>query len=392
MSSVRESLQQAVDRAKQAEEAGDAQQAAAAYRSAASFMRIFASQSLSRDSQLRRSEKACGYEERAKQLEQGQIRLAGSVDVDPAAAALPENHRRWVDTLRYSARVSWDDIGGLGEVKRNLLLAYGLALAKQPEKARISSGWRNVLLYGPPGTGKTLLAAATSSQLNAAFYNVKTSSLLSKYFGESPRLISALFEVARSEADASFVVIFIDEFDALSQRRGEGSESGAERRLVSTILAEMDGLAEKGENAGVLTMAATNAPWDLDDAVLSRFQSRILIPLPDEEARRAIIGLELRSRGVGWEADLHRLTARTEYYSGRDLGRLCTEVVQNVLREMNPSIPDLVLQGPERIRDYELRIRPLTDRDFDKGLETIRIDREHLRQTARRYEQFVESS
>jgi SpoVK/Ycf46/Vps4 family AAA+-type ATPase len=116
---------------------------------------------------------------------------------------------------------------------------------------------------GPPGTGKTLLAAATAGNLEATFFNVKVSSLLSKYFGESTKLISALYSVARRLSPA---VIFLDEFESLTPSRGSG-ESGSERRIVSTLLAELDGLQGKDDDSFVMTICATNLPWLLDLAI-----------------------------------------------------------------------------------------------------------------------------
>jgi katanin p60 ATPase-containing subunit A1 len=184
-------------------------------------------------------------------------------------------------SLIHKSDVQWGDIGGLEDTKDSIKSAYALALAQKPAGVQVSS-WRNLLMYGPPGTGKTLLAAATAGNLEATFFNVKVSSLLSKYFGESTKLISALFSVARRLSPA---VIFLDEFESLTPVRGSG-ESGAERRIVSTLLAELDGLQAKDDTGFVLTICATNLPWLLDLAILSRFQRRIYVPLPDPDARR----------------------------------------------------------------------------------------------------------
>src|SRR5439155_13430442 len=212
--------------------------------------------------------------------------------------------------------VTWDQIGGLEETKREIKYALALSIAKAPEGVQIPT-WRNVLFYGPPGTGKTLLAAATSNAIRlnakdetrAVFFNVKVSSVMSKYFGESTKIVSELYGQAR---DTSPAVVFLDEFEALAISR-DNDNSGPERRILSTILSELDGLSEKGRrDIYVLTIAATNRPWDLDPAVLSRFEKKILIPLPDEATRRAILEIHLAKKGFKTAVPLADLAALTD--------------------------------------------------------------------------------
>ena len=270
------SLDKALAEARALEAQGRAGDAAAAYVKVSRLMKSYAEYALTREDQYRRHEKARQYLERAEALKSGRLkpdvpqRTASprAERVGEAASEDAAQYARDIAALIHRSKVTWDKIGGLEETKREIKFAYGLALAQKPEGMRLS-GWRSMLFYGPPGTGKTLLAAATSNGLGATFFNVKASSLLSKYFGESSKLVTALFQAARSEADEGFAVVFIDEVDALCLPRGEGSESGAERRMLATILSELDGLSDKGEDRFVLTIAATNAPWDLDQAVLS---------------------------------------------------------------------------------------------------------------------------
>jgi SpoVK/Ycf46/Vps4 family AAA+-type ATPase len=250
-----------------------------------------------------------------------------------------------------------------------------------------------MLFFGPPGTGKTLLAAATSNGLGATFFNVKSGDLLSKYFGESSKLISALFNAARSEADEGFAVVFIDEVESLCLPRGKGSESGAERRLLSTILSELDGLADKGDDRFVLTIAATNAPWDLDDAVLSRFQKRIYIPPPDAQAREAILKILLLNRGHYLENSLlGDVVRRTDCFSGRDLERLASQAVNIMVEELNSGIPRFVDEGRETIEGYKLEVRPLEKRDFDLAFKRTHVDRDRYKKLDARIREFAESN
>jgi len=262
--------------------------------------------------------------------------------------------------------IRWEDIGGLDDTKETIKLAYALALAKKPTGVHVAS-WRNLLLYGPPGTGKTLLAAATAGSLEAVFFNVKVSSLLSKYFGESTKLISALFSVARRLSPA---VIFLDEFEALTPPRG-GGESGAERRIVSTLLAELDGLSGKGDESFVMTMCATNMPWLLDMAILARFQRRIYVPLPDEKARRAILEIHTTKQGYKTEPKIETLVRRTDGYSGREIEQVCRVAVNAMFRRLNPGLIKLADDGAEKIKAYTLKIEPISETDFHLGFNQV---------------------
>jgi SpoVK/Ycf46/Vps4 family AAA+-type ATPase len=221
---------------------------------------------------------------------------------------------------------------------------------------------------------------------------VKASNLLSKYFGESSKLITELFDAARSEADEGFAVIFIDEVESLCLPRGEGSESGAERRVLSTILSELDGLADKGEDRFVLTIAATNAPWDLDDAVLSRFQKRIYIPLPDAAARKSILEILLLKAGHTLDYPLRDVVEHTEWFSGRDLERLANQAVNIMVEELNGQIPQCVDAGRDSIEGYQLEVRPLVKSDFDEAFRRIRVDVDRLKKLEARFREFALSN
>lgn len=279
-----------------------------------------------------------------------------------------EIHQAVTGLLHHSS-ITWDKIGGLEETKREIKYALGVSLAKKPPGIELAT-WRNVLFYGPPGTGKTLLAAATSRALKstereqAVFFNVKVSSIMSKYFGESTKIVSELYGTAR---DMSPSVVFLDEFESLCGSRNEG-DTGTERRILSTILSELDGLAEKGrEDIYVLTIAATNRPWDLDPAVLSRFDKKVLIPLPDPQTRRAILEIHLSKKGFTLLCDLDELVELTEGLSGREIESLAKEVTNRMVSEENRAIPDLVDKGLDAVKDHAITVRPLAMEDFERG-------------------------
>jgi SpoVK/Ycf46/Vps4 family AAA+-type ATPase len=271
------------------------------------------------------------------------------------------------------SHVDWDAIGGLEPLKNELKFHYGLAMAKVPEGVQVE-GWNNIMFYGPPGTGKTLLACAVANKLSATFFNVKSSQIVSKWVGESGRLISTLYRVARKfTRDGRPSIIFIDEFDALCRSRG-GEGQLYHQQMLAAILSEIDGFAQKGRRDLVMTIGATNRPWDLDAAVLSRFERRILIDLPEAEARADIFRIHLESKGIPVDhrsLSYTRLAEETGRLTGREIARLCKEVTATMLGEMNPDIPALVDAGLKRIQNYEIKVRALKQGDFGPALERL---------------------
>ncbi len=345
--------------AKTYEDREDFKRAAASHRKCAELLRQYVKH-LTPTGRQRWIARAHDHMARAERLESGSIPRAsaeGGVDESDYSDAV-------VHLIKKST-ITWGDIAGLEETKRAIKIAYGLSIAKHPDGIELG-GWRTMLFYGPPGTGKTLLAAATSNGLSATFFSVKVSDLLSKYFGESTRLISALFEQARAKAPS---VIFLDEFDALTPPRG-GGESGAERRIISTLLAELDGLAAKDDDAYVLTIAATNTPWDIDKAIISRFEKKVYIPLPDPPARQRILELNLQGHTV--QGGLTGLTTKTKGYSGREIARLCKEVVNQMIERSNPDLHKAVDAGPEAVADYQVKVSPITAADLSVAFKRVK--------------------
>ncbi|HXG62646.1 MAG TPA: ATP-binding protein [Planctomycetota bacterium] len=375
-------IKQALARARASYEARDYGEAARAYEKAANLMLKFAEQAIGREAEERRRRMAVEYREMAHRLRAGEVapgtpppgdETAPAREARSSPAAGGGELRAIVAHLVHTSRVTWDDIGGLDETKNEIKFALGMTLAQHPPGVSISA-WTRILFYGPPGTGKTLLAAATSNAVRSSegvpsvFFNVKVSSILSKYFGESSKILSELYGTAR---DTSPSVVFLDEFESLAGPR-DSSDSGAERRILSTLLSELDGMDSKGRSdLYVLTIAATNRPWDLDPAVLSRFEKKILIPLPDAATREKILRIHLERKGFATEVPYADLVRLTEGYSGREIERFCKEVTTGMIEEMNRDIPDLVDRGLETVRTYRLRVRPLGRSDFEAAAHLI---------------------
>ncbi|MCR4392100.1 MAG: CDC48 family AAA ATPase [Candidatus Acetothermia bacterium] len=227
--------------------------------------------------------------------------------------------------------VTWDDVGGLAEVKQLLREAVELPLTNPEAFRRLGiTPPKGILLYGPPGTGKTMLAKAVANESQANFITAKGSELLSKWYGESEQRVAEVFRRARQVAPT---VIFLDELDALAPRRGTAiGEPHATERIVNQMLAELDGLEEL---RGVVVIGATNRPDIIDPALLrpGRFDELIYVPVPDEPARLSIFQVHTRGMALAKDVDLADLARRTERYTGADIAEVCRKAGRIALRE-----------------------------------------------------------
>ncbi|MBN1216779.1 MAG: AAA family ATPase [Candidatus Lokiarchaeota archaeon] len=254
-----------------------------------------------------------------------------------------------------SPEIKWKDIAGLDGSKQLIREAIVLPILKPEWFTGVVKPWKGILLFGPPGCGKTLLGKAAASEIKATFFGTSASDLLSKWLGESEKLISSLFKLARIKAPS---LIFMDEIDAIATKRG-GNESGGERRVKTQLLSEIEGL-KSSHDKPLLVIGATNHPWDLDNAILSRFQKRVFVPLPDMEARTAIF--KIHTKGVNMQLeddDFIELGVRSEGYSGRDIANICQEVVMIPIREIDTKG---LLENP----NMDIQRRDITLDDFKK--------------------------
>ncbi|XP_034251151.1 katanin p60 ATPase-containing subunit A-like 2 [Thrips palmi] len=272
------------------------------------------------------------------------LRPLGSLSKDPEWRQFAEIISK--DIFMHNPNVRWTDIKGLQEAKR-LLREAVVYPTKYPELfSGILAPWKGLLLYGPSGTGKTLLAKAVATECGTTFFNVSASTLVSKWRGDSEKLVRVLFELARLHAPAT---VFLDEVDALASRRGLAGEHEASRRLQAELLVQLDGLNGHAEN--VFLLVTSNLPWDLDEALLRRLEKRILVDLPDQDAREQILRHYLppspapapRPRGpprpalgpaMHCQLDYAQLAQETTAYSGADLRLVCKEAAMQAVRSV----------------------------------------------------------
>ncbi|XP_057261696.1 katanin p60 ATPase-containing subunit A-like 2 isoform X4 [Pezoporus wallicus] len=241
------------------------------------------------------------------------------------------------DIYLHNPNVKWDDIIGLDAAKRLVKEAVVYPIRYPQLFTGILSPWKGLLLYGPPGTGKTLLAKAVATECNTTFFNISASTIVSKWRGDSEKLVRVLFELARYHAPST---IFLDELESVMSQRGtaSGGEHEGSRRMKTELLVQMDGLARSDDL--VFVLAASNLPWELDSAMLRRLEKRILVDLPSKEARQVMIqhwlpavsnsgGVELRT-----DLDYSLLGQETDGYSGSDIKLVCKEAAMRPVRKI----------------------------------------------------------
>lgn len=272
-------------------------------------------------------------------------------DVDSLAAAIADT------VVSEKPKVSWEDVANLQAAKTALREAIIIPILRPDLFRGPRKPWRGILLYGPPGCGKTLLAKAAAAECDATFFNVDAASLVSKWLGESEKLVKTLFNLARQNQPS---IIFIDEIDSIATVRAE-EDIGGERRLKTQFLIEMDGLRER-EDERIVVLGATNRPWDIDPAMRRRFEKRIYVPLPDREARKEIFRIHTEGADLAPDVDFDRLAELTEGYSGADIALICREALMIPIRELDQ-------EG--KLTEIE-KIRPVTMQDFMQSLSKIK--------------------
>nr|AKC94894.1 putative AAA-type ATPase Vps4 [uncultured organism] len=253
--------------------------------------------------------------------------------------------------------ITLDDVAGLHSAKRALREAIVLPLMRPDLFKGSRQPWRGILLHGPPGCGKTMIAKATAGDIEATFFNISAATLVSKYLGESEKLVKKLYEVAKEKQPS---IIFIDEVDSLTQSRGDG-EHDAMRRVKTQLLTSMEGVSSSKEDR-VVTIGATNIPWEIDSAFRRRFQRRIFVSLPDVEAREAIFKVNSKGIELADDIDFKELSEASEGYSGSDIANICRDAIMAPIRDLDSS---------GVIHDSNIGARAVVQKDYTKALKNM---------------------
>jgi len=315
-----------------------------------------------------------------------------AADADDGADAETKKLRAGLAGAILSERpnVRWEDVAGLDAAKAALKEAVILPIKFPHLFTGKRTPWKGILLYGPPGTGKSYLAKAVATEAQSTFFSVSSSDLVSKWQGDSERLVKQLFQLAREQKPA---IIFVDEIDSLTGTRNE-SESEGSRRIKTEFLVQMNGVGH--DDTGVLVLGATNIPWQLDNAIKRRFEKRIYIPLPGPEARRRMFEIHVGSTPTELgPKDLRALAQRTDGYSGSDIAIVVRDALMQPVRKViaathfkraespdgagrtlwtpcSPGDPAAEEKSWNDIGSDELLEPPLRLADFLKSLDTTR--------------------
>jgi AAA+ superfamily predicted ATPase len=268
-----------------------------------------------------------------------------------------------------TSSISLADVGGMEAVKRRLHVAL-IGPMRNPElrEAYHKSLRGGLMLYGPPGCGKTFIARATAGELGASFLAVGLAEVLDMWLGQSERHVKEIFDTARRNAPC---VVFLDELDAIGQKRSNLRTSPSMRGVVNQLLSEMDGFA--GGNEGVFVLGATNHPWDVDTALLrpGRFDRTLLVLPPDEPARESILLKAMKDRPVEG-VDTSLLAKHTDQFSGADLVHLCESATEEAMEES-------LMTG---------KVRKIGMPDFREALKAVKPSTRAWFDTARNYALF----
>jgi AAA+ superfamily predicted ATPase len=293
---------------------------------------------------------------------------AGSDEPEAVPVSAEPDHRGWWEVE--VSGVTLADVGGMEDVKRRLHVAL-IGPMRNPElrQAYKKSLRGGLMLYGPPGCGKTFIARATAGELGAKFLSVGLAEVLDMWLGASERHVQEIFNTARRNAPC---VVFLDELDAIGQKRSNLRSSPSQRGIVNQLLSEMDGFA--GGNEGVFVLGATNHPWDVDSALLrpGRFDRVALVLPPDRPAREAILHGNLKERPVV-DIDVAWLAQHTEQFSGADLVHLCETATEQAMEES-------LMTG---------RVRNIGMGDFRTALKEVKPSTRAWFETARNYAMFA---
>jgi len=273
------------------------------------------------------------YIKKAKEMEE-KDQESKKIKVDAGGGKEDDENAKLMEQLSGTLitekpNVKWEDVAGLEKAKEALREAVVIPIQFPQLFKGKRKPWKGILLYGPPGTGKSFLAKAAATETGGKFFSVSAANIVSKWMGESEKLVKGIFDIARKNKPA---IIFLDEIDSVMSARSE-NENDATRRLKTQFLIEMQGVGKDDE--GILVLGATNIPWALDPAVRRRFQKKIYINLPEEKARRLMFKLNLgQTDNDLTEQEFDTLAQLTDGYSGSDIATLTQDAIYEPLRKV----------------------------------------------------------
>jgi SpoVK/Ycf46/Vps4 family AAA+-type ATPase len=279
-------------------------------------------------------------------------RTEGDKSEDEIEAAIEET------IVGEKPNVAWEDVAGLVAAKSALREAIILPMVRPDLFKGARKPWKGIMLFGPPGCGKTLIAKAVATECDATFFNVSAAAIISKWLGESEKLVKELFEAAKEKMPS---LVFIDEVDSIATERAAG-EHDALRRVKTQLMQAMDGVTSKAEDR-IVVLGATNIPWEIDAAFRRRFEKRIYVPLPDLEARQAIFKIHTKGVEHAPEVNFEELAMLSEGYSGADIALICREAIMMPVRE---------LDAAGALTDTSVQVRHVAKGDFTLAMEKIR--------------------
>ena len=290
-----------------------------------------------------------------------------SILLKPIPADMPDDLRELAllvkrEIILENPNVLFKDIVGLDTPKQIIQEAF-LWPVRYPIffTDKLSEPWKGILLFGPPGTGKTLLAKGVATEMRTTFFNISAATVVSKWRGDSEKIIKVLFDLARHYQPST---IFLDEIDSIMSSRGSSQdEHEGSRRMKTELLIQLDGLQK---NEGVFLLAASNTPWDLDPALLRRLEKRVMVNLPNKEGREYMIRNfipEMNQKGINYMKYAEAL----EGYSGSDIKLLCKEALMTRTRKAIN-----VIEKDTKGRMYGIKDFPVTKEDFEEAMNKVK--------------------